>query len=134
MPDPTPPTPAPAHPWRKTARTVLAGLATAAITIPVIVDELGLDLESETWAWLAGVLVVLGLITRLLALPSVNKVLGMIGLGHDDVEAGQVLALVIPEAESPDRIVAGAKAVQPTGTPLPASTTIEQLAGAPPGP
>lgn len=127
VPDPTPPTPAPAHPWLKTARTVIAGIITAGVLLPIIVAEAGIDLQSQTWAWLAAVLAVLGAVTRILALPSVNQVLTRVGLGHDDVEAGQVVALMIPEAEHPARVVAGDASPIPTGTSLPASTTVGQL-------
>lgn len=129
MPDPTAPTPAPAHPWKKTARTALAGVITAAVLLPLAIEAADIDVTAEGWRWLAGVLAVLAAITRILALPAINTALTRIGLGHDDVEAGQVLALVVPEADGPARIVAGEKAALPTGTSLPASTTVEQLAG-----
>lgn len=126
VPDPTPPRPAPAHPWKKTARTVLAGIAVAAVVVPIVVDELDVDPSSKAYAFLAGAIALLGLVTRILALPVVDRLLGHIGLGHDDVEASQVLALVAPEENGP-RIVAGERAALPTGTSLPSSTTVAQL-------
>lgn len=133
VPDPTPPTPAPAHPWKKTARTALAGVITAAVIVPLAVEAAGIDVTAQGWRWLGGTLAVLAAVTRILAVPQVNVLLGRLGLGHDDVESDQVLALVVPESDAPARIVAGEKALQPTGSPLPATTTVEQLVGPPPG-
>lgn len=128
VPDPT--RLAPAHPWKKTARTVIAGLLTAAVILPLAIDQAGIDLESEAWGWLAGTLAVLAAFTRIMALPQVQLVLSKLRLDHGDVEADQVLALVVPEADfRPARIVAGEKAALPTGSSLPASTTVEQLTG-----
>lgn len=130
MPDPTSPAPAPAHPWKKTARTIIAGALTVAVLLPPIVRESGLDLDSTTWAWVAGVLTALGVFTRLMALPAVQRLLALVGLDHGDVEASQVLAMVVPEAESsPARIVAGEASPIVTGSPLPQSVTVAQLAG-----
>lgn len=129
MPDPTPPTSAPAHPWRKTARTVVAGLLTAAVLLPPLVAESGLDLNSETWGWLAGVLAALGVFTRLMALPAAQKLLALAGLDHGDVESGQVLAMVVPEEESPSSAVAGDASPIVTGTVLSNSTTVADLVG-----
>jgi hypothetical protein len=120
---PVPPGP-PAHPWKKTARTVLGAIVTAAVLLPVAVNEAGIDLTDDAWKWLATVIVVLGAVTRLLALPAVNVVLETLGIGHDDVESAAVLALKVPAT---GQVVAGEAAAQTTGQVLPASTTVAQL-------
>jgi hypothetical protein len=56
------------HPWRATARTVLAGLVAALPIVPVAVHELGV----ESVPWVAGALVVIGAATRVLAMPGVD--------------------------------------------------------------
>lgn len=56
-----------AHPWRATARTVLAAVVGLALLAPKIADELGI----ASVPWVAGALVVIGGITRVLALPGV---------------------------------------------------------------
>lgn len=129
MPDPTvTPTP-PAHPWIRTGRSILGGLITAAILVPLAVQAAGIDVTAEGYGWIAGVLGVLAAVTRIMAVPAVNAWLAKVGLGAGDVDAGKVLAMVLPAphpAAGP-RIVAGEAAPQPTGTPLPQSTTVAQL-------
>lgn len=56
------------HPWRATARTVFAAVVTALPIVPVVVHELGV----ESVPWVAGALVVIGGVTRVLAMPGVN--------------------------------------------------------------
>lgn len=123
MPDPTA---TPAHPWKKTARTALGGVITAAILLPLAIEAAGIDVTAEGWRWLGGVLVVLAAVTRVLALPQVNVMLERIGLGHDDVEAGQVVALQVQDGRA-QTVVAGDASILPTGTPLDVSTTVGEL-------
>lgn len=123
MPDPLA---SPAHPWKKTARTVLGGIITAAILLPLAIEAAGIDVTAEGWRWLAGVLAVLAAVTRVLALPQVNALLERIGLGHDDVEAGQVVALQVKDGPG-KHVVAGEASVLPTGTPLEVGTTVGEL-------
>jgi hypothetical protein len=121
MPDPTAP---PAHPWIKTARTVVAGLLTAAVLIPVAVNAAGIDVTAEGWGWLAGILGVLAAFTRIMAVPAINAALQkVLGLGSKDVEAGQVVALQGPA----QTVVAGEASTLPTGEPLQAGTTVAEL-------
>lgn len=56
-----------AHPWRATARTVLAAIIGLAILAPQIVDVLGVG----SIPWAAGTLAVIAAVTRVLALPGV---------------------------------------------------------------
>lgn len=56
------------HPWRATLRTVVAGVVTAIPLLPFLVDYLGIGAVP----WVAGTLVVLGAITRFLAVPAVH--------------------------------------------------------------
>lgn len=68
----------------RTARTILAGIATAAILVPELVRELsaaGIDLV-VIWPRLAIALAVLGAITRVMATPAGDAVLDKIGLGR----------------------------------------------------
>jgi hypothetical protein len=58
------------HPWRATARTVVAGLVGLAAVLPQIDDTVHL---SKTWPWFAGVLGVAAAITRILAAPAVEQ-------------------------------------------------------------
>jgi hypothetical protein len=58
-------------PWKATGRTIFAGAVTFAALAPAIAVELGVDKVS----WVAGFLVILGAITRVLALPSVEAFL-----------------------------------------------------------
>lgn len=78
------------HPWRATARTAVAlilgglsALATVAlVAVPVVDEELG--------AWdvatpLGQTLIVATIITRIMALPAVDRALESIGLGSSPV-------------------------------------------------
>ena len=61
------PTPVPTqtqHPWRATTRTVFAVLP----VIPIVVAELGVG----SVPWVASAMVVIGGVTRVLAIPRVN--------------------------------------------------------------
>ena len=87
---PTPGTPTQvAHPWRAAVRTIVAYLAVVipalVVAIPVIADQLGPYLPEAWAAWLLGAATFLatlvGLATRLMALPQVQAALETIGLG-----------------------------------------------------
>jgi hypothetical protein len=52
------------HPWRATLRTVVAALP----LVPVVVHELGL----ESVPWVVSAVVVIGGVTRVLAMPAVD--------------------------------------------------------------
>ena len=57
------------HPWRATARTVLAALVGALSLVPTIAATTGLD----TVPAVAQLIVVAGVITRILAVPGVDQ-------------------------------------------------------------
>lgn len=65
------------HPWRATARTILALGVSSAIFLPQIVDASGVDQTG----WIAGLLAGAGLVTRLMAIPEINQLLAKVGLG-----------------------------------------------------
>ena len=56
------------HPWRATARTILAALIGFLPLLPVLVDALGLG----AYAWAGAAVAVAAAITRALAVPGVN--------------------------------------------------------------
>ncbi len=56
------------HPWRATARTVIAAALPLIPLLPELVDVLGL----RAYAWAGGIVAAAGIITRLLAVPGVN--------------------------------------------------------------
>ncbi|PQP24174.1 hypothetical protein [Rhodococcus opacus] len=60
------------HPWRATARTVVALLFGLTPLLPSIIETLGLDTAIPL---VAGVLGVSGAVTRVLAVPGVDAVL-----------------------------------------------------------
>lgn len=66
QPNPTPTQTA--HPWRATVRTVFAALVALLPVLPYVADELGVS----TVGWVASVLVIVGGVTRVLAVPRVN--------------------------------------------------------------
>lgn len=80
------------HPWRATLRTIVAYLAIAGpallVIIPIIQDELGPYLPDGWSVGLTGAAAVLaaliGMVTRIMAIPGVQKLLDMIGLGTGD--------------------------------------------------
>lgn len=118
------PAPAPAHPWIKTARTIVAGVTTAAVLLPLAINAADIDVTAEGWGWLVGVLAVLGAVTRVMAVPAINTALQkLLGLGSQDVEAGKVVALVSPAHLT----VAGEAAAAPTGAILSPAATVRDL-------
>lgn len=100
---------APAHPWRRTARTGLAVLLAVLPLLPVIVDSLGLD---RTLPVVAGLLTLAAGATRLLALPQVEQLLRRFApwLSAGDVASSDVLAQVFD-----GQVVAGDAHPAPTG-------------------
>lgn len=69
------------HPWRATARTMLAGVVALAAAAPLIwTAATGDSPEAATGAG-ATFLIVSGAITRVMAVPAVNAVLAKVGLG-----------------------------------------------------
>jgi len=64
------------HPWRATARTVLAVVLALLPVLPQIIDEAGL----AGYGWAAAVVAVAGFVTRVLAIPAVNELLSRLGL------------------------------------------------------
>lgn len=58
---------------RRTLRTLLAALISAAAMAPVLVSEAGLD--PARWPWLAGFLAVCAVVTRVMASPVVESFL-----------------------------------------------------------
>jgi hypothetical protein len=63
------------HPWRATARTVFAGVVAVATLIPLVALQVFPDGGPAWVAWIVGVA---GLVTRVLATPAVNKVLASV--------------------------------------------------------
>lgn len=59
------------RPWRSTVRTVFQALVGLAVILPVMVQAAGLN--PETIPWLAGVLGVAAVVTRVMALPAVES-------------------------------------------------------------
>lgn len=73
-----------AHPWRATARTVVAAIVGLAALTPTIVDELGIG----ALPWAAAAVAVAGAVTRILAIPGVidwtRRFLPWLAPGDDD--------------------------------------------------
>ncbi|MEV4630938.1 hypothetical protein AB0J90_32200 [Micromonospora sp. NPDC049523] len=65
----TPTTTQTRHPWRATARTILAALVGALSLVPTVAATAGLD----TVPAVAQLIVVAGVITRVLAVPGVDQ-------------------------------------------------------------
>lgn len=125
---PVPLTPPPAHPWTKTARTVLAGILTAATLLPLAISAADIDVTAQGWTWLGAVLVVLAAFTRIMAVPAINTFLQrVLGLGSKDVETSKVVALVEaePDYTGRHRVVAG------DASPIPTGATVEVISAEP---
>lgn len=56
------------HPWRATVRTIVAAVVGLALLGPLVAAELGV----QSVPWVAGVLAVIGAVTRVLAIPGVE--------------------------------------------------------------
>jgi hypothetical protein len=128
MTDPIPVTPVPApvgpaHPWRRVARTILANLGAFAVTVPIIVNAMGIDPNDypQLWWILGGITAVSAALTRILAIPQVDTWLKhtITFLSADDVAAESVAAI-----RTGDQYLAGPAAIYEDGsevavTPLP---------------
>lgn len=68
------------HPWRATARTIFAGVVSVAAIWGLVVEAAGVD---QTGPVIAATLALAGGITRVMALPQVNELLGKIGLSAE---------------------------------------------------
>ena len=75
------PTTQQAHPWRATARTILAVALPAAAAVPAIVEAITNQDPGAVGGLLGGVVAAAGAITRLMAVPYVDHLLCKIGLG-----------------------------------------------------
>lgn len=68
------------HPWRAVGRTVIQGAAGIAAAIPVVAS--GLNMGTGVGG-VATALAVSAVVTRVMALPEVNRLLAMLGLDAD---------------------------------------------------
>lgn len=79
------------YPGRAVLRTVVAvlvvALPTYAIVVPMVLDSMGDWIPPGAQHWLLGsvvfVVALTGLVTRLMAVPGINKVLTILGLGAE---------------------------------------------------
>lgn len=69
---------------KRTIRTVLQGILTAAVLLPLAVTQAGVSVE---WPWVAGTLGGLGVVARLLQTPAAERLLGLFGLALTDPQA-----------------------------------------------
>ena len=87
----TSPAPGPAHPWRRVLRTILANLGAFVVTVPIIVNAMGINPADypQLWAILTGIVAISAGITRILAIPQVEQWLQhtISFLAADDVAA-----------------------------------------------
>ncbi len=71
------------HPWKATARTILSTVVAIAAGMPLIITAIT-DQDPELATGGAAIaLAVAGIITRLMAVPVVNDVLTLVGLGAE---------------------------------------------------
>lgn len=128
-PSPAPAPAGPAHPWRRVLRTILANLGAFAVTLPIIINAMGIDPNEypQIWAIMAGIIAVSAAVTRILAIPAVEVWLQKTikFLAANDVAVDQVAAV-----KQGDVLVAGPAAIYPNGeevavTPIPANTRDE---------
>lgn len=68
------------YPWRATVRTVLAAVISIAAVWGLLVEAAGVD---ETTPVVATTIAVAGAITRIMAIPAVNDLLTLVGLGAE---------------------------------------------------
>jgi len=71
------------HPWRATARTVLAFLAGAALAAPVLFTAITNENPELATGAAATALAISAAVTRVMAVPFVNEWLTRIGLGAE---------------------------------------------------
>lgn len=123
----------PAHPWRRTVRTIIAGLPGAILVVPIIINTLDIDQDKypKMYAFAAGALALTAVLTRILAIPQVEAFLQkfMKWLAADDVATADTL-VVVPDAvvgqvDHSTGAVAGAGSELPTGSAVVVSTPIE---------
>lgn len=106
---------APAHPWRRVARTILANLGAFVVTVPLVVNAMQIPADQYPrimWI-LGGIVAVSAAVTRVLAIPQVEEwlqhTIGWLSAG--DVEAESVVAIQTPEG-----IRAGRASIYDDGT------------------
>lgn len=85
-------------PWQRVVRTILVNLVVILpvvnVSLPLLVEAFtgnGVPAEVTVWvnAIVAGILVVTGVITRIIAIPAVNKFLTSLGAGSVPKEAAK---------------------------------------------
>ena len=95
---------------RTLVQVAIPSFLSFAFVLPLIIEALGLPVDSELRLWLlavaAGVTAVAGAITRVMAIPAVNAWLIKIGLGsvpsdalvqETDTNTGEVTTYVLPD-------------------------------------
>ena len=70
-------------PWRATVRTLIQAVAALAVAVPSIIAAVEADSPGLTGAAGLAALTVAGIVTRVMALPSVNNLLTRLGLGPE---------------------------------------------------
>lgn len=70
-----------AHPWRAVARTALAIVVGVAVAVPGVVEAITQHDPAQATGWLGGAVAVAGAVTRVMALPAVDRLLAYLGLG-----------------------------------------------------
>lgn len=70
---------------KRVIRTVLQGVVTAAVLLPLAVTQAGVSVD---WAWLTATLGALGVIARLMQTPAAEALLRTVGLSLADPDAG----------------------------------------------
>lgn len=118
----------PAHPWRRTARTIFAALVAAASMAPAVYVAATHHDPAAATGYAATGLAIAGAVTRVLALPVVEAFLRRFApfLSAGDVAADQVVALQVKDGPG-QTVVAGEASVIATGTPLQTDTTVGDL-------
>ena len=71
---------------KRTVRTVLQGILTAAVLVPLAVAQAGLSVDQ--WPWVAGALATLGVVARIMQTPAAQAILSAVGLALDDPARG----------------------------------------------
>lgn len=110
---------APAHPWKRTARTTVQVTLGLAVAAPLIYEAAtNADPASATGAAGLGLAIAAG-VARVMALPAVEVALRAVApwLSASDVPAGEVVAQVDPGSRF-GRIVAGPASASETGSPV----------------
>jgi hypothetical protein len=98
------------YPWQRALRTFVQALAVlipalniAASNAVEVLREQGIDVPSSVFVWLNAIIVgtglIMALVSRWMATPSLNKLLTQIGLGSAPKAAGTDVA---PTTEDPD--------------------------------